>query len=370
MSEQPLRWQELPPAAHALARWTVLLMGWVWLGQQGQRLGWSVASGVLAVALWWALRLVFGRCVRQPARPRSTAVLLGVVTVAGVLLLAQSATGTPARALLLALAAVWALWSASLEASGPAARCQRPWAGWPPLVAALLTWTVLGTSAAPLPHGWAAGALLLGSALLGGLATPQRPPHTTAWHTDTASSALPQTAMGLMMGSLWLGTAWCTAAGWPLHTVVGLHLALMAAMPGLTRLDWIPLTLTPLAKQVLPLALLALGALVLLTGEGTAHGVTGMVLMALAWALQGDRQAAGHPRASACALGGPALLLAVGLWSPALGPQALLLAYGLLGLFSLVALVALLAQAWRTPHTPPKVTPNRPETVRAVAPNP
>ena len=44
--------------AHAgeVAQWTVLLLGWLWLGEQGMRLGWSMASGVLAVAVWgWRL---------------------------------------------------------------------------------------------------------------------------------------------------------------------------------------------------------------------------------------------------------------------------------------------------------------------------
>ena len=41
--------------AHAgeVAHWTLLLLGWLWLGEQGSRLGWSLASGVMPVALWW-----------------------------------------------------------------------------------------------------------------------------------------------------------------------------------------------------------------------------------------------------------------------------------------------------------------------------
>jgi len=46
--------------AHAgeLAQWTLLLLGWLWLGEQGSRLGWSLASGVTPVALWWTARLM------------------------------------------------------------------------------------------------------------------------------------------------------------------------------------------------------------------------------------------------------------------------------------------------------------------------
>ena len=64
MSERP---RVFPPEALALARWTALLMGWVWLGAQGQRLGWSVASGVLPVALWWALRRRLKRLTHHAA---------------------------------------------------------------------------------------------------------------------------------------------------------------------------------------------------------------------------------------------------------------------------------------------------------------
>ena len=61
MSERPNASYTQPDAlAHAgeVAQWAVMLLGWLWLGEQGMRLGWSVASGVLAVVLWWAARLM------------------------------------------------------------------------------------------------------------------------------------------------------------------------------------------------------------------------------------------------------------------------------------------------------------------------
>jgi hypothetical protein len=47
--------------AHAgeVAQWTLLMLGWLWLGEQGSRLGWSLASGVMAVALLAASGLIF-----------------------------------------------------------------------------------------------------------------------------------------------------------------------------------------------------------------------------------------------------------------------------------------------------------------------
>ena len=37
--------------AGEVAQWVLMLLGWLWLGEQGMRLGWSLASGVLAVSL-------------------------------------------------------------------------------------------------------------------------------------------------------------------------------------------------------------------------------------------------------------------------------------------------------------------------------
>lgn len=49
-----------PWVAHAgeLAQWTTQLLAWLWLAERGAFWGWSTASGVLAVALWWAVRVV------------------------------------------------------------------------------------------------------------------------------------------------------------------------------------------------------------------------------------------------------------------------------------------------------------------------
>lgn len=271
------------PAAQALVHWGVLLMGWVWLGQQGQRLGWSVASGVLAVALWWALRVLFAQRGFIHRLPRQASVWLGVGTVGGALGVAGLAASPMAHALLLLLAGVWALWSALLEAGsyGPIAN----------------------------PCG--------------------------------AAASLPTTAMGLMMGSLWLTSSWCATAGLPPATVVGFHVLLMAVLPALASRWHLP----PWAAQAGPLALVLAGSLVLQLGNGVVHGVTGMGLLALAWALQGPQGHAPHTARHWAALAGPALLLTVGWYSPTLGPQVLQAAYGLLGAGAFLALLGLGLQA-------------------------
>ncbi len=331
------------PAALALARWTVLLMGWVWLGAQGQRLGWSLASGVLPVALWWGLRLVLAALPIPQGLPRQTPWVLGVLTALGTLLVAQ--VPGPGHAALLALAAVWAAWLAWLDVPEAAARCSRRQAGWPPVVAAGLTGLV---TAAPLPMAVSAAAvvlLLLAAAWLG-----RRVPAPIERSGSSHPAALiPATAMGLMMGTLWLGSAWCSAAGWSDAAVVTLHLGLMAALPALTRLDLIPRRLPPTVAHRLPLALVCAGGSVLLAGTQAAHGLVGMVLLALAWSVHAGRHGAATPSPSrwrGAALGGPALLLAVGWLAPTQGPQALQAAYGLLGA---LALLTLLTAGWRTP---------------------
>jgi hypothetical protein len=285
------------PSAQALLRWGLLLTGWVWLGQQGQRLGWSVASGVLAVALWWALRVLFAQSGLVKQLPRRALVWLGAVTVGGALGVASLPASPAAHTLLLVLAGVWALWSAALEAGSP--------------------------SAIAYPCG--------------------------------AAAALPQTAMGLMMGSLWLTSSWCATAGLPPATVVGFHVLLMAVLPTLASLFRLPAQRPPWAAQALPLALVLGGSLVLQLGNGWAHGATGMALLALAWALQAPQHPAFHTARRWGALAGPALLLAVGWWSPTLGPQVLQAAYGLLGVGAFLALLGQGLQAatrFLHPQTP------------------
>lgn len=339
----------------ALARWTALLMGWVWLGAQGQRLGWSLASGVVPVALWWALRLLLARQMWKAVPARRTLLVLGLLTAAGAGLVARVDAGPASLWMLMVLAALWAAWLVALDATAiSTARCTRPWVGWPPVLAALITWAVLDISVAQPLTGLPVALVLLGAALLasatliGRRASPRHSP--TPLNT---ASTLPQTAMGLMMGSLWLGSAWCASAGWSTQTVVGFHILLMAVLPGLVRMDLIPRQLPPLASRALPLVLVSVGALLLYAAQLLAQGLVGMLLLALAWALTLQPAATlktaqplrtQHWAHLWAPLGGPLLLVIVGAWSPSMGPQALALAYGGLGALAGITLLAVLAR--------------------------
>lgn len=329
----------------ALARWTVLLMGWVWLGEQGQRLGWSLGSGLVAVAFWWALRLTLQRLQPWPQGPLAATLLgWGAATAAGVGLLAQLAPGPTSFWVLMVVALLWAVWSAALDALAPvSSRCPRPWAGWPPLLAALIAWAALSLPWAQNEGGVAV--VLLAAGLLVGFAAPK-----PRLMPRRMASGLPQTAMGLMMGSLGLGSAWCVSAGWSTTTVMGLHLLLMAALPGLVRLDFIPRQMPPTVARLLPLALVMAGGWLLWMALSPANGLVGMLLLALAWALPDPDGSATHRPLIGAALrwaplGGPVLLMAVGVLSPTWGPQALALAYG--GLAALAGLVVFWVAAER-----------------------
>lgn len=328
MSERP---HPLPPEAQALARWTVLLMGWVWLGAQGQRLGWSIASGVVPVVLWWSVRLLATGSPWLRRWPTQAPRILGMATAAVSLLVAAwpgvGHTG------LLGLAVVWGLWSALLESRSGHGRCGRRWSGWPPLLAAGLT--ALGTVApwpTPVTASVSAAVLLL-AAGLSPTGPCQEPPRRAVLHPG---AALPASAMGLMMGSLWLGNVWCNAAGWSTAELVGWHLGLMALLPAFTRADLIPRHLPTAATVRLPLVLLCVGSGVLIAGTQAKHDIAGMVLLALAWAVHTGRYHHAAPSWPALVWTGPVLLLAVGLTSPTQGPQSLQWAYGVLGVLALL----------------------------------
>jgi hypothetical protein len=341
------------PVARALARWIVLLLGWVWLGAQGQRLGWALASGVVPVAFWWTMRLVLAQSRTMQSLPRSSAGVLGVLTSLGALLI----TIFPQLGLdaLLLLALFWAAWLALLDASAATSHCSRRWVGWPPLIAASLC--ALATAAplsvslpislsVPLYAAMTVAAvplLLLLATWLGREAPRQA---IGFIHVDSHPAAvIPATAMGLMMGTLWLGSAWCSSAGWSNAQVVVLHLAVMSVLPALTRLELLPKRLPHLVAQRLPLVFVVAASLALLAGMQSIHGLVGMALLSIAWAMHSGRhveasRTQGHASAlgGLVVLGGPVLLLLVGGLSPLLGPQALQWAYGLLGALALINL--------------------------------
>jgi len=358
MSEHPAALPPTPTAlAHAreVAHWLVLLLGWLGLGEQGAALGWSWASGVLAVALWWLVRLLC-RGSAWALRCASWVMgLLGMVTVWGVYGL-QSAAGQPwAHGVLLGLAVVWGVWMALIETRSQVSTFQLATVAWHPVLAAGLV---------ALSWQWSDGASFTSTGVVFLLAvcagllyvhdrdTASRVSRSSHCRGPRAElqTLLAPSAMGLMMGTLWLGNAWCANLGWRMDQMVGAHLALMAGLP--TLMAWVvrgavPSQASSVRQTVASLSLLVLGALMLL-GNSPAHGVLVMLLPSLAWAVHCCRQRPAvefAPRRapwvarSLALLLGPALLVGVGVASPMLGPWAMQSALALLGVLAAGQLV-------------------------------
>lgn len=87
------------------------LLAWLLLGWLGQRLGWSVASGVLPVVVWWAVRCGGTALFARGDRPGAW-LLAGAAALLASLIVLPS--GHAALAALLLAAALWGGWSASL----------------------------------------------------------------------------------------------------------------------------------------------------------------------------------------------------------------------------------------------------------------
>lgn len=355
--------------AAALAHGAVLLGGWLWLGLQGMRLGWSLGGGLGVVALWWALRLLCRHWA--PAVPRGPAApwLLGAVTASGVLLIEGAELGGMGLLVLLGTALAWALWCHTLTPGGVGQRDP-------------------STHAHPAQAGGAAMGMPRSMSSPTSTSTSGSGSTGTIMWTATAPAlaahALPATAMGLMMGTLWLSSQWCATAGWPPNTLVAVHVACMLVLPALLQRPRAALQRQPAWRHGLPLALLALGGLVLAASATASGWMAGMVLQALAWALTPAAGTAQNPAPSACtrdkavaghdclphrlltfalALGGPLLLWWVGLLSPTTGPDAL---HGAQALLGALALAALLPWLWRNARR--ALTLHLPSTPSADAP--
>jgi hypothetical protein len=175
------------------------------------------------------------------------------------------------------------------------------------------------------------------------------------------SQLLAPSAMGLMMGALWLGDAWCAGLGWSPEHMVWAHLGLMAGLPAVVALSLRGLPHgagLAVHHAHIGAALMVLGALMLL-GNTALHGLLAMGLPSLTWALHCARhgmapvaQALGARVWPVWALRwlalllGPGLLLGVGVASPHWGPVAMQAALAALG--GLAALWLALS-AWRPP---------------------
>ena len=351
--------------AHAgeVAHWAVMLLGWLWLGEQGMRLGWSLASGVLAVALWWAVRILCrGRYWARQSRPLLLG-LCGLLTAWGVWLPVWMPDTASAHAALLALALVWGVWGALIETRSQTSTFRLGPLAWHPLLAAALValvWTLfdqtLGTSVG-------ASVLLAVSAAVLHARERQSAGRSVPCKAIAMahSQLLAPSAMGLMMGALWMGDAWCAGLGWSPEHMVWAHLGLMAGLPAGVALSlrWLPNGAVLSAQHAhIGAALMVLGTLMLL-GNSALHGLLAMGLPSLAWALHCSRHgmaplaqplgARGWPVSTwrwMALLLGPGFLLGVGVASPHWGPLAMQAALAALG--GLAALWLALS-AWRPP---------------------
>lgn len=382
--------------AGEVAQWVLLLLGWLWLGEQGLRLGWSVASGVLAVSLWWAARLLCrGSDWALNARPTVMAVFGGLsalgVCLPEALRTLDSGTLNLAHAGLLAVALLWGAWSGMVETRSRVSTFDVGSVAWHPVLAALGVGLV---GWAPVSAASATGAvsvlLLVCVAVLhardqalGGAPRACRGQRASLHHV------LAPSAMGLMMGGMWLGNVWCAGLGWTTQEMVLWHLVMMAGLPALVALAahagaspaaslafWKVFSVTSRVsasqhnrsqilselRPDLSLALLALGALMLL-GQGAVYGLMAMLLPSLAWAVHCSRPrnalalpVPASPRwRCGMALGvGPGLLLWVGITSPVYGPLAMQTAMALLGTLAAVqTLVLWTRQPTSRPGPPP-----------------
>jgi len=366
MSEARTSPKESPrvlPHAGEVAHWAVMLLGWLWLGEQGMRLGWSVASGLLAVALWWAVRIVCrGRYWTRQSRPLLMG-LLGLLTTWGVWLPIWMRDTATAHAALLFLSVVWGCWCALVETRSQTSTFRLSPLAWHPLLAAALV--ALVWSMADHTLGAPIGQSILLAVCAAVLHARERHSAGRAVPCKAIAVAhsqlLAPSAMGLMMGALWLGDAWCAGLGWSPEQMVWTHLGLMAGLPALVALS---LRCLPnganLSKHHAQIgaALMALGSLMLL-GNTSVHGLLAMGLPSLAWALHCSRhgmapvaQALGARVWPTWALRwlslllGPVFLLGVGVASPHWGPAAMQAALAALG--GLAALWLVLS-AWRAP---------------------
>ena len=187
----------LPPALRqldALAAW--LLLGWL-----GQRLGWSFASGVLPVVLWWALRCSGAAVVVPGVSLCSLACAMGLLAVLPFL-----PAGPTGLAVLLLAAALWGAWSASLARGASDTTVSLPG-----LSMGLMMGSLWLASQWCLGPGWTQaqavalhGGLMLGVPLLLALLrrTLRWPAPTAAW---TPSALL---ATGALLMALPDATAW------------------------------------------------------------------------------------------------------------------------------------------------------------------
>ncbi|MGM9425684.1 hypothetical protein [Hydrogenophaga sp. MI9] len=272
--------ERLHRSALAALRQADALAAWVLLGWLGQRLGWSFASGVWPVVLWWGVRCGGGVFLERGPSPR--------VWLAGAAALLLSLTVLPAGGaalpILLTAAALWGGWSASLNAAAGATAPTLPGQAMGLMMGSLWLsgqwclgpgWT--GAQAVALHLGLMVGVPLLLSVLRG---LGHEMPTGAAWQPPALLAA----------GALLM--AWPGSTAWRLAGMVLLVLAWSLAAQGTAPARHGAI---PLPAALGPLLLLAVGLASPTHGPESlqwAYGALGVLalLTALAEGLTDDPQ--------------------------------------------------------------------------------
>ncbi|UFS55601.1 hypothetical protein LN050_07125 [Comamonadaceae bacterium M7527] len=291
------------------ARWVLMLLAWVWLGEQGIKEGWLYASGVWPLVLWWGSRLAARHMQRRVDAHMQVLVIRSSGTAAAIVLAACRFVPDSLSFFMLLIAAMcWGVCSGASEHAQQ--RGSTPQHTASPLLAALVVgalWWAPGFLASALV---ALAVLVCATVIAGNTSRTASVAQPT--HQDNGLASL---AMGLMMGTMWQSSAWCVGLGWSDSSGVIAHLLLMALLPAVVMHLGKVVKMQAQTLQVLTLGILASGSL-LLGLAGPAYGIWGMILHALAWSLQYVNAAPALPKASdnqlKTSLAGQAMLLAVG----------------------------------------------------------
>lgn len=248
-------------ATRAALRQADALLAWVLLGWLGQRLGWSLASGVLPVVVWWAVRCGADLWPGRRAWP------LAAAAAALLASLTQLPTGPAALAALLLAAALWGGWSASLaRAAGDTTPTL------PGQAMGLMMGSLWLSSQWCLGAGWTdAQAVALHLALMTGL-----PPAVIALRARVPQATPPVVAALLVAGGgLMAGP---DAPVWRVTAMVLLVLAWSLATPAM-RTD------LKLPAAIGPALLLFTGLLAPTQGPGALQLAWGTVAVLALWPL-------------------------------------------------------------------------------------
>ena len=334
-----------------IARWTLMLLGWFWLGHQGLQLGWLYASGVTPLVLWWACRISAKQYARTHTVASSWLFCCGLGAACMLALTGLSPLDDYDFAALNAASVLWGMLLGLTEARSPPLFNQCAQSMYYPLVAAVCVagmWFI--------PGAWSGiGVALAVLACVGLLGRYDRSCDTQGVSLAHArwSEQLAPMAMGLMMATVWQSHAWCAGTGWSSENNLLVHLLLMAGLPAIAQ--WL-INRTANLRHVLhvntwrtwSLALLVCGSILLACDA--VYWFAGMLLQAFAWAFHSVTRSTRSDAvrehwlyAVSVAGLGPAALLWIGLVIQQQGPAVLQITQLCIAMLSACALLRMFA---------------------------